>query len=1291
MTTRAYRLALRVLAGSILALQASQALAAAAVIYSQPAYESPLRGNPDDLLLLPGYGFAATDKVVYQALTNTTQPLTPPTSVPTNSIANSGVVDIVSTAGVPNSLTVHLPPVMIANQAYALWDLNASGQWSNGIKINDARPLWITPDQAYQSASLANLPRVLKVVGRNLQPGSGKNSVTLVRLVGERTQTTYTLTANNANNDSANTTTELERYVAAVKLPSPMTVDQYTVSVSRDGTSWVPLLGNGQTAAQTFTVTADPVAQTVFKVSQFPDPVTGPCQANDMKDDTGCILLAIRAATAAGGGTVVFDPGVWTMSDAGTWTSGLNYSNRLGTPGSCPPSPQGTCGVTYVGVLVPVGVSLQGAGSSGSNATIIERTSGWPLGLPAFTLQGGNQVSGFEFVDQNNYTSSAAGGPMLQLGLVWYYATLYNASNPTEVSYVTITQNLFDQPYYAIGDGGLPTDHAYITYNTFGGAYVSGIFIGQNTNEAINLGPNPYFPYQTYHFDDSIVAYNTFYPSSYNNTSGQNNGNGTVASQINTGLRVDFSDNTADGTSTQYLYNTSDAKGWRAGYFWSTGANQEMTLMSSNSVICPGDKNGDGEAFAYDGSTTLGGVPAAEPVLAAAAWTDPHGIAGTTVTLQGSLVTDLPTSAGNIDISANPSAYYSGFWVQIVAGTGIGQWRKLESVAIGSNSTGPTVTLNVTPAFDVPPDATSLIMLAHAYWQNATVNNTVDQQTPMCTQANTFQSGGVITWFDSTADSAIEGNLQYDTNGVNLHQDYAPTPAAATLTPAVAEVESANEVYNNLISGKYNWGSQNAASGGIELGYGATASFGSGNLRPAPPPPVMGYGVAVAWNTIIQADTEESTGVGSSSYLPIGGISLGLNWSTGPTDGSGLDQWNLGDTTLVFHNSLQNISQAESGSYPGVAHIGIGVNDPDYEAQTYPYHYPISWRTSLYDNTCSNVDIPVSDNGIGTVRYCPAGLVGSSCECSGPQSSPVDVGIAAAGSGVNVQVGQTQTYTITVTNHSTSASSSGVTVLLTPAAGIGFPAASLVPSQGGCDVSVNSCSLGVLAAGKSATVTVSALVTAVGTWPLSFAVTHQEADPDAANDAAIVSNTAFMPLAAPTGLAATPSGPGQISLSWSGIGSTASDYYVFYGTASGGENIKSPAVVGTSTTLYALPASTNYYFVVKAYNHTSGFTGPASNEVSAVVAPLTAPANLTATAGNAQVTLSWTASPGASDYYVYTTPAGSGTIKSAAITGTTGTITGLNKGTAYSFVVEAYNHANSITSAPSNAASATPN
>src|SRR5262245_49264294 len=80
-------------------------------IYSSPAHQSPVRAEPDDLLMLPGADFAAGDVVVYQAIGNTTQPLVTPTSVPTSSTDVEGVAPVVSFANVPNSLTVRLPTV----------------------------------------------------------------------------------------------------------------------------------------------------------------------------------------------------------------------------------------------------------------------------------------------------------------------------------------------------------------------------------------------------------------------------------------------------------------------------------------------------------------------------------------------------------------------------------------------------------------------------------------------------------------------------------------------------------------------------------------------------------------------------------------------------------------------------------------------------------------------------------------------------------------------------------------------------------------------------------------------------------------------------------------------------------------------------------------------------------------------------------------------------------------------------------------------------------------------------
>src|SRR5262245_12347223 len=85
-----------------------------------------------------------------------------------------------------------------------------------------------------------------------------------------------------------------------------------------------------------------------------------------------------------------------------------------------------------------------------------------------------------------------------------------------------------------------------------------------------------------------------------------------------------------------------------------------------------------------------------------------------------------------------------------------------------------------------------------------------------------------------------------------------------------------------------------------------------------------------------------------------------------------------------------------------------------------------------------------------------------------------------------------------------------------------------------------------------------------------------------------------------------------------------------------------------------------------------------------------APTGLAATAGNAQVSLSWTASAGATTYKVKrsTTAGGPYAEIQAGVTATRFTNTGLTNGTAYFYVVTAVNNVGE--SGNSNQASATP-
>jgi fibronectin type 3 domain-containing protein len=163
------------------------------------------------------------------------------------------------------------------------------------------------------------------------------------------------------------------------------------------------------------------------------------------------------------------------------------------------------------------------------------------------------------------------------------------------------------------------------------------------------------------------------------------------------------------------------------------------------------------------------------------------------------------------------------------------------------------------------------------------------------------------------------------------------------------------------------------------------------------------------------------------------------------------------------------------------------------------------------------------------------------------------------------------------------------------------------------------------------------------------------------------------PPAAPTGLTAT-AGNAQVSLSWT-ASSGASSYNVYRSTTSGGPYTRiATGITTTSYTDTTVVNGTTYYYVVTAVNANgeSGFSNQASATPTCSLAAV--PTGLTASPGNNQVALSWTASSGATSYNLKRATVSGGpytTIASPTTTSYTDT-TAVN-GTTYYYVVSAVN------------------
>lgn len=172
-------------------------------------------------------------------------------------------------------------------------------------------------------------------------------------------------------------------------------------------------------------------------------------------------------------------------------------------------------------------------------------------------------------------------------------------------------------------------------------------------------------------------------------------------------------------------------------------------------------------------------------------------------------------------------------------------------------------------------------------------------------------------------------------------------------------------------------------------------------------------------------------------------------------------------------------------------------------------------------------------------------------------------------------------------------------------------------------------------------------------------------------DSGTASVTPIAPPAPPTGLAAAP-GNHEIELKWV-ASARASTYLIKRATVRGGPFV----TIGTSVGLVhqdpGLENGKTYYYVVTAVN-AGGESAPSSEAQATPVDPPDVPTNVTATAGNNQVLLSWSAVAGATYYRVKRATDKRGPYVTAGNVSRLSYVdNGVENGKAYYYVVHALN------------------
>jgi hypothetical protein len=295
------------------------------------------------------------------------------------------------------------------------------------------------------------------------------------------------------------------------------------------------------------------------------------------------------------------------------------------------------------------------------------------------------------------------------------------------------------------------------------------------------------------------------------------------------------------------------------------------------------------------------------------------------------------------------ASYYAGHWIQIASGPGLGQVRKIIGYTVDPKT--EMTTFKISPQWDVQPvPGKTRVAVGREFWQVYTIDNEIDHRQPLCLKSNRSRhhGGGIVLWAQS-ADSVIEGNRQFDSDGILLQQIYDLPKRPCQDCNMSSFFQYFIDISENTIDGAYDWDTD-CGSSGITAGMGAAP-------WDDPTPPTVDYGITIAHNVVRRADAAQGGAIAQSS-----------SWYPGPAP----NRWPLSDNMLIHHNSIQDVDgpPARGKCSKGKQRIGINFPQPD-----------IAWRTVLYANSCENVAHRVgTQTGVETIRICSSGTA-SSCEC----------------------------------------------------------------------------------------------------------------------------------------------------------------------------------------------------------------------------------------------------------------------------------------------------------------------